>query len=423
MNRNIECFRIAYQNMRVRRKQTRVLVFMMILALVCCILGNSIVSSYKDSLSKMCNRGLGRLKIMDDENGELLEEIRDKVSGIEGVGGVTRVVYYLYGEVKNMESELGDDSIPVTLRSEFKAINDYGVSGKTENLEYDEIIIPEYLYGIGTIGQYEYVSGSEFIGMNIVIQCDTAGERTFRIVGTYDNVQLGDMGNEFYINSQMADDIQGIVSDITEQLLQEEYKEYLEEDPTLDISVGIRHYIGIYIEEGYDMGSVCEEIVRVTGQDITDMKIADETVIQMYEFVGKIINIFVVMLTSVCFISIVMMFGTELKRRMREAALYMAFGYEKKNVIKIFIAEKAFMSVKALVYSVFISVVTIWIMDYWVHHFLEFYKRYITFSIQTDKIMTGCVIAMGAVCISIAMVILYLRKKTIVNNLKQSKMV
>ena len=417
MKRNIELAGLACRNLRGRRRSMRRLLFILMAPLLCCILGNSLVESYNSSLKNMCSRGLGRLKVMEDADGTLLEKIQDELKSIEGVGEVSRLTLPVSGIVSNMEELLGSSSININLRSNYKGTSDYKVSGRTTSLEYGEIVIPEYLYGIGTFGDYEYLSGTELIGEDLMIQTEQDIALSFKVVGTYNNINTGDFATEFFISQEQADELYGMIIKKNEEDYLEENKEFFEENPNMDDSFPTSRYIGIYIEEDYDMEEVSDQICDITGRYLDGLKFADETVLKFYDFVAKIINIFVVMLTVVCFVSTVMILSSEIKRRTREAAVYMALGYERKDVMKVFFLEKLLLSVKAAFYTFMIHLLVLFAANYYMQHFMSFYKRYIVFHTDMKKLMESCVILLGAVVLSILVTAVRLRTADVAVNI------
>ncbi len=160
MKKNVELFVLAYKNLKGQKKHSKLFILILTAPLLCCMLGNSLVKSFDNSLRTMCNRGL------EDKP---FEQIRGDMEAVDGVGEVSRVTLPITGVLENRKEEFGSDHIQIAIRSSYKGLSDYAVSGKTENLEYGEIIIPEYLYGMGSFGNYEYTSGTELIGEEFLI--------------------------------------------------------------------------------------------------------------------------------------------------------------------------------------------------------------------------------------------------------------
>lgn len=406
MKKNVELFVLAYKNLKGQRRRGRILLLLLMAPLLCCMLGNSLVKSFDSSLRNMCNRGLGRLQLISEVEEKPLEQVRDTIEAIEGVGEVSRITLPITAVLKNMKEELGSDNIKITISSSYKGLSDYAVSGKTQNLEYGEIIIPEYLYGIGSFGDYEYMSGTKLIGKELVIYADTGIELSFRVAGTFDNIRTGDFGSGFFIHPNKADEIQ---SKVTMKYMEE----YLKENPDEEAWIPTKN-IGVYIEEGYDIQAVCDELFKATGYYPTvSGKVVDETILMFYAFITKIIGIFVVMLTVVCFVSIIMIVSAELRKRLRESAVYMSLGYQRKDMLKVFFFEKLLLCGKAIIYSSFLTILVLLAANYFLQNFMAFYKRYIVFQPDIENFVKGCAILAGAVMISILVIAVRLRKANI----------
>ncbi len=227
------------------------------------------------------------------------------------------------------------------------------------------------------------------------------------MAGTFDNIKTGDIGSEFFIHPEEADEIN---SRVTEKYIQE----YLKENPEEETWIPTKQ-IGVYIEEGYDIQEVCDRLYHATGyRPLMACKEADETMLMFYAFIIKIVNIFVVMLTVVCFVSIIMIISAELRNRLGESAIYLALGYQKKDMLKVFFYEKIFMCGKAVLYSSFFTLSVLWGANYILQNFMEFYKRYIVFQPDIQNFVKGFVIMTGAVITGILMIALRLKKVNIV---------
>lgn len=406
MKKNMELFILAYKNLKGQKRHSRILMWILMAPLLCCILGNSLVKSFDGSLRNMCSRGLGRLELINEVEGMPLEQVRDDMEAVEGVGEVSRVTLPMIGVLTNMREELGSDNIKIGIRSAYKGLYDYAVSGKTENIEYGEMIIPEYLYGIGSFGNYEYISGTELIGKEFVINIDTGIELSFRVAGTFNNIKTGDLGSEFFIHPEQADEINARVT-------AKHIEEYLKENPDDEAWIPTKH-IGVYIEEGYDIQAVCDKLYKAAGYYPTiACKVVDETMLMFYTFIAKIINIFVVMLTIVCFISIIMIISTELRKRLKESAVYMALGYQRKDMLKVFFCEKFLLCGKAMIYSSILTVLVLLTANYFLQNFMEFYKRYIVFQLDIKNFGKGFIIIAGAVATGMFVIAIRLRKTNI----------
>lgn len=95
----------------------------------------------------------------------------------------------------------------------------------------------------------------------------------------------------------------------------------------------------------------------------------------------------------------------------------MALGYERKDVMKVFFLEKLLLSVKAAFYTFMIHLLVLFAANYYMQHFMSFYKRYIVFHTDMKKLMESCVILLGAVVLSILVTAVRLRTADVAVNI------
>lgn len=335
------------------------------------------------------------------------------------------MVYYMSANVTNMQKEWGDGSILVMLKSEYKALEEYHVAGKTDQLLEHEIILPEYLYGIGSIGEYEYVSGSSYIGKELILENED-WEETFTVVGTYDNIRTGTNASIFYLCPSEADRLNQKALDRVDEQNRKEYEELLEQYPQEEREsleetgpqLVNRHWIGVYVEEGYDLETVKKQIETMLGKFVLQIAQVNESMVQFYDFSAKLVRMFAGMLTIASLAGIFLVLGTEMKKRVREAAGYMAMGYRRFQITMMFLKEQMPYYIGAFGLAVFISGAVVAGMNYVTWHYMKFYKRYLEFTFSTGAVFGGLAILLAAVLFSLIIILWEMRRVSIVENLR-----
>ena len=209
-----ELFFAAFQNQRRRKKYTRTVFFLMFLSMVICIGVNSIVISIDGSIRNVTDKPLGKLlQIIDNtEDNSMINVLREELGGLDRIGSIGRLIPFLEVTWYDTEDILYSETVNVDVVAYFSGMDEYGISGKYSDIAYGEVLIPEYLYGLGDYGLYEYTSGSLLIGKEIEISIHNNNNEkdyyhTLRIVGTYDNINSGCINKFFFINDLQADEI------------------------------------------------------------------------------------------------------------------------------------------------------------------------------------------------------------------------
>ena len=156
-----ELFFAAFQNQRRRKKYTRTVFFLMFLSMVICIGVNSIVISIDGSIRNVTDKPLGKLlQIIDNtEDNSMINVLREELGGLDRIGSIGRLIPFLEVTWYDTEDILYSETVNVDVVAYFSGMDEYGISGKYSDIAYGEVLIPEYLYGLGDYGLYEYTSG------------------------------------------------------------------------------------------------------------------------------------------------------------------------------------------------------------------------------------------------------------------------
>jgi len=415
-----ELFLAAFQNQRRRKKYTRTVFFLMFLSMVICIGVNSVVKSIDASIRNVTDKPLGKLlQIIDNsEDDSMLNLVRDELGTLDMTGDVTRLIPFTDAIWYDTGDILYSENATVSLVAYFHGMDEYGMSGKYSGIEYGEVLIPEYLYGMGDYNLYEYTSGSLLIGKEIKISInnDNNGKdyyHTLRIVGTYDNINSSCMNNFFFINDLQADEIytqQCEDIEIEIEKMKELYKEEWERNPDLFDDYYTKHYIGVYVKNRGDVEEMQELIEETTGMRSFLMQVPDESLLQYFQMILDICRIVVLMMLAVAFASLVITTLAEIKQRYGEIAVDFAMGYSYRSIILMLAFEKAVMLFWAGLAAFLFTGAGILGGNYFIQTCLPFYRRTIELSYDWNIVGSAFLVLVLAALVSLFFTALHVRK-------------
>lgn len=425
-----ELFFAAFQNQRRRKKYTRTVFFLMFLSMVICIGVNSIVISIDGSIRNVTDKPLGKLlQIIDNtEDNSMINLLREELGELDMIGDIGRLIPFLDVTWYNTEDILYSETATVSVVAYFSGIGEYGMSGKYSDIEYGEVLIPEYLYGIGDYGLYEYTSGSLLIGKEIEISIHNNYNNqeyyhTLRIVGTYDNINSDCINKFFFINDLQADEIytqkhEDIEIEIEE--MKELYKEELKKDPNMidEDNYYTKHYIGVYVKNRSDVKEIQELINEVINALSFMMQAPDESLLQYFQMILDICRIVVLMLLVVAFASLVITTLTEIKQRNGEIAVYFAMGYSYKSIILMLALEKAIMLFWAGLLAFLFTGAGILGGNYFIQTCLPFYRRSIVLSYDWNIVGSAFLVLVFASLVSLFFTAVQVRKFNLADVMK-----
>lgn len=227
---------LVRKNNKGRKKYKKLVSFLMIVCFIICTAVDWTIISLKKSMEDIAEKPLARqLEVMDNtKEGELYQQLKDGLEQEAGVGDVTWLIPFTQSAWNNTEEILYQKNVDIMLAAFFSGIKEYIISGDKEKLEKGEILIPEYIYGLGDLSNYEYISGKELIGKQISISVtnynlNTEDTYTFDVVGTYDNICSSCMNDLFFINDEEADEIYTAMNRGWEKQIAEIARKYSEE--------------------------------------------------------------------------------------------------------------------------------------------------------------------------------------------------
>lgn len=425
-----ELFFAAFQNQRRRKKYTKTVFFLMFLSMVICIGVNSIVISIDGSIRNVTDKPLGKLlQIIDNtEDNSMINLLREELRGLDMIGDIGRLIPFLDVTWYDTENILYSETATVSVVAYFSGMDEYGMSGKYSDIEYGEVLIPEYLYGIGDYGLYEYTSGSLLIGKEIEISIHNNYNNkeyyhTLRIVGTYDNINSACINKFFFINDLQADEIYTQTNEDIEidiEKMKELYKEELKKDPNMidEDNYYTKHYIGVYVKNRSDVKEIQELIDEVINEPSFVMQAPDQSLLQYFQMILDICRIVVLMLLVVAFASLAITTLTEIKQRNGEIAVHFAMGYSYKSIILMLALEKAIMLFWAGLLAFLFTGAGILGGNYFIHTCLPFYRRTIVLSYDWNIVGNAFLVLVFAALVSLFFAAVQVRKFNLADVMK-----
>ncbi len=425
-----ELFFAAFQNQRRRKKYTRTVFFLMFLSMVICIGVNSIVISIDGSIRNVTDKPLGKLlQIIDNtEDNSMINVLREELGGLDRIGSIGRLIPFLEVTWYDTEDILYSETATVDVVAYFSGMDEYGISGKYSDIAYGEVLIPEYLYGLGDYSLYEYTSGSLLIGKEIEISIHNNNNEkdyyhTLRIVGTYDNINSDCINKFFFINDLQADEIYTQTNEDIEidiEKMKELFKEELKKDPNMidEDNYYTKHYIGVYVKNRSDVKEIQELIDETINQPTFIMQVPDESLLQYFQMILDICRIVVLMLLAVAFASLVITLLTEIKQRNGEIAVYFAMGYSYRGIILMLALEKAIMLFWAGLAAFLFTGAGILGGNYFIQTCLPFYRRTIVLSYDWSMVGSALLVLVVAALVSLFFTAIHIRKFNLADVMK-----
>ncbi len=425
-----ELFFAAFQNQRRRKKYTRTVFFLMFLSMVICIGVNSIVISIDGSIRNVTDKPLGKLlQIIDNtEDNSMINVLREELGGLDRIGSIGRLIPFLEVTWYDTEDILYSETATVDVVAYFSGMDEYGISGKYSDIAYGEVLIPEYLYGLGDYSLYEYTSGSLLIGKEIKISIHNNNNEkdyyhTLRIVGTYDNINSGCINKFFFINDLQADEIYTQTNEDIEidiEKMKELFKEELKKDPNMidEDNYYTKHYIGVYVKNRSDVKEIQELIDETINEPTFIMQVPDESLLQYFQMILDICRIVVLMLLAVAFASLVITLLTEIKQRNGEIAVYFAMGYSYRGIILMLALEKAIMLFWAGLAAFLFTGAGILGGNYFIQTCLPFYRRTIVLSYDWSMVGSALLVLVVAALVSLFFTAIHIRKFNLADVMK-----
>lgn len=385
-----EVFQLAELDGKCRKKPAWILFFLSFFSLLMFLMVNSIINSISQSLEDIIHKPYGRIvNIMTqaDTYEEEMEYYRKVFAEESGIG---EIFWHIPGvEVTWDNSDiLGVRGVTMQVMTKITAIDKYVTDGSV-HIEKGEILIPQYLYGLGNYNDYTYADGRDLIGKQIELTVknkymEECCKYTFMVAGTYDNVRASTENNMFCLCEEDALEIYEYMKCYGEEAyINEVLQEYgLEDDGEAYESLRQRHYIGFYINEDCSFSDVCDQIEKTSGEACFPFLGRNETLINFYRFVVYLSNIIVAILGTTAIIILITFVVRDLRSRYGQIAMRYACGYPIGFQISAFVIEKVKVIINAALAAVLATVISVMAGNYIIQNVMPFYRRNIVLNIN-----------------------------------------
>ncbi len=395
----------GYEDFCSQKKKNRLSFLLMMFSLLIFVGVNSAVNSILKGVNATIYYPEARVATLtySAEDGDMYEKVKELFKDDDRIEDVFKMADYTVVDWMNTQEYFGEEQIEIKIESFCTPILEYVEQEDIKRLEYNEILIPKYLYDIGKYDEKSYYDGDKLVGKTIeLVYNDYNGEemKSFEveIVGTYDNVATRVGSDSLYANEEFIDDL-NTLSYEAELAYADEYKKDLEEmgmGPDSYV-VNVEKKVGIYINKKYDISQVLSDISEETGiyfsQGIT---VSDETY-SFYGYITFVANIVSFMLLVVAFFNIVISSMNEVKMRNWEFALKLSMGYTYKDIVFIFFVEKLINMLKSLVISVGIIAVISLVATVIFKNFMGRYGSMVNFGLDIKYVLLSmCLVAIAA---------------------------
>ncbi len=290
----------------------------------------------------------------------------------------------------------------ILVSSSYESLFNYDYKGEKHMPEYDEVILPRYMYDIGIYDEYSYANCDELIGKTItlrneafLLEGEEGEEYKLKVIGTYDNITKKYHNNMIFINEEYMMDMMRICA---EKMV--EYGQMIGADVLESEKIPNKN-VFIFIKEGYNINEVHKKMDMIMREELNE----DDEVISLlcdfdpevegfYYYVIAVGNIVAIIILLLAVVNILISSISEVKARSWEFALRMSMGYRKEDIIKIFTVEKVANALKALVVALVVLVLYTTALTYYNQNMEVYWKRswIITVDIKSSLIATGLII-------------------------------
>lgn len=303
-----------------------------------------------------------------------------------------------YATMTGTQDLIGVPTKSIRLHTFHTEILDYGYKGEKKQLEYDEVILPRYIYDAGVYTEYTYADTNGLIGKKItIIVGKEKKEYNLKVIGNYDNAAYANGGDIVYVNGKFA-------------------KECRKENNNQS-----QGKVSIILEYGYDAAKIRDEFHKIVYEEsdmtasVTQANTISEENIGFYNYAITVGNLVSLMLLFVAVVNIMISSITEVAHRKWEFALKMSMGYRKKHLIAIFMVEKVVNALQALIVSVIVLGVYSTVLTYYYKNLEIYWKRGYVISISAEKVMIAMILSVLAALTGV------LVSRIIIKNIKISK--
>ncbi len=421
----------GYKNTKTQKNKQRLSLLILSLSFVVYIVVNSIAGSANDSRESILSAPEYRsLTIYADDNKHreiLYQELLKEQKTNEKITDVRYRTGIFFTSLVNIEKYYGIDELGVSLNHYLSAISEYTVSGRTDNIKEDEIILPEYIYGVGEKTNYEYYKGSDLLGEIITIQTENVFTKEklnyeFKVVGTYDNVKSMSEKN-FYVEHLKLSEI----NEDTFKISEEEKKEFIDnngyEEYVIRSNSNFNNMISVYIGLGYDLQESSDEIINnLRNKGMTFWSQVhpglDEEITNYFNEVIIVGNLIAGLLLIIAIINIIVSSINEVRNRLWEFALKKTMGYSFKDLFSILLVERVINLYKSIVVAIIVTLIIVAGGNYWIQELFAYGKQFYELKLDMQASSISLIIMIITSAIAVIFCIPVVLKTNIIKTLK-----
>lgn len=384
----------GYEDFHAQKKRNRISFVLIMMSLLVFVGVNSAVNSIVKCANSTIYYPEARIAMCTymEEDGDVLAQVKEFFKDDKRVKDVFKTADYTEMKWQNTQEYFGVDEVQVEIESFCTPILDYVDKNSIKELEYDEVLVPKYIYEFGKYDEHTYYDGKKLVGKTIeLVYCDFGGKeiKTFevKIVGTYDNIATRIGGDSIFVNQDFLEEVY-MLSYGAELSNTEDFKQEMIEmgmDPDTYV-VNLQRKVGIYISEKYDIDEVLSDIHNETGLYFSKSIAVSEETYGFYGYVAFVANLVSFMLLIIAFLNIVISSINEVKARKWEFALKLSMGYTYKDIISIFFVEKVVNMLKSFVVSLVIIAVFSGAATLILHKLLGRYGRILSFGLDVKYV-------------------------------------
>ncbi len=403
--RDIICSGI--QDLKTQRKKNRISFILIFLSIIVYIGVNSTVNGILKGSYDTVNGHSSRILYVKGE-GDARKEYEflvGKYGDDERIQEIYTGMAYLNGMLWEETMDfLGTPSEEMDFSTCYESVFNYDYMGERRMPEYNEIILPRYIYDKGIYDEYTYANGDKLIGKTLTFINDSYRENEtedleryqMKVIGTYDNISKKYNGNVIFCNNDFMQEMMNILGDRMYQCYQENGEEWMtKEIAQRDMCVFFFIKEGYNIEEVYnDLNVKISKDMKLHKEDDAVFKLTNmqTEVMSYYYYVISMGNIVSFILLCIAVINILISSINEVKDRRWEFALKRAMGYRKQDIVGIFAVEKVCNVLKALVVSIITLFLYTKLISYYNQNMVEFWKRSWIITIDVGNVVVSMIL-------------------------------
>lgn len=407
------------QDLKAQRRKNVISFILICMSIVIYVGVNSTINGMEKGAYDVVN-GHGTRILYTEANGdfeERFEYVMQKYGNDDRVQEIyTGISYYIGMVWYGCENVLGVEKNDMFFSTAYYSIFNYDYKGEKRLPEYDEIILPRYIYEYGIYDEYNCATTDDLIGKTLTFKNEAykygesgLEEHKLKVIGTYDNISKVLHHYVILANQDFMNDIYDVYY---QRMLEKNPPEYDEEGNVIG-GAKKSERVYLFIKEGNDVVKVYNEInadlkqefkVHPLDNALEYMVILDPEVKSYYYYIIAVGNIVSLFLLCIAVINIFISSISEVKDRRWEFALKRAMGYEYRDIVKIFAVEKIVNVLKAIGVSLFVLFLYSGALTYYNKNELEYWKAswVITIDLQTTitSIIAVVIVALMGVVVA-----------------------